>query len=163
MKKHITILFAAAFAVFAGGCATGDAAKKPEEAPKVVPDLRIPADREPEVKAAAEKMANGMAEAIRTGDFEKFRVTQQEGVRMMPPELFVKVRKSMMRNFGTLIGSEYIGSLDQGRVKDHMWKFTFEAARKDSPVPRRHEIIYWVRVGFSQGAPVVYGYRFDLH
>ena len=161
-KFGIVMATAALVTALAGGCASGIDAKK-EEPPKVVPDLNIPADREPEAKAAAERMANGMAEALKTGDFEKFRVTQQEGARMMPPELFAKVRKSMMRNFGNLIGSGYIGSLDQGRVRDYMWKFVFEAPRKDSPVPRHHEIIYWVRVGFANGAPVVYGYRFDLH
>ena len=161
-KFGIVMAAAALVTAFAGGCASGNDAKK-EEAPKVVPDLNIPADREPEAKAAAEKMANGMAEALKSGDFEKFRVTQQKGVRMMPPELFFKVRKSMMQNFGTLTGSEYVGSLDQGRVKDYMWKFMFEAPRKDSTVPRHHEIIYWVRAGFANGAPVIYGYRFDLH
>ena len=161
-KFGIVMATAALVTALAGGCASGSDAKK-EEPPKVVPDLNIPADREPEAKAAAERMANGMAEALKTGDFEKFRVTQQEGARMMPPELFAKVRKSMMRNFGNLIGSGYIGSLDQGRVRDYMWKFVFEAPRKDSPVPRHHEVIYWVRVGFADGAPVVYGYRFDLH
>jgi len=163
MNRFTVVMAAAALVtVLAGGCASGGDAKN-EEAPKVVPDIKIPAEREPEAKAAAEKMANGMAEALKTGDFEKFRVTQQPGARMMPPELFAKVRKSMTHNFGKLTGSEYIGSLDQGRVRDYMWKFIFEAPRKDSPVPRHHEIIYWVRVGFANGAPVVYGYRFDLH
>ena len=164
MKKLSMIVFAAALtAVFAGGCATSEAEKKAAAVQSVAPDPCVPAEREAEAKAAAEKIALGMAEALRTGDFEKFRVTQQEGARMMPPELFAKVRKSMMRNFGNLTGSEYIGFLDQGRVRDYMWKFVFEAPRKDSPVPRHHEIIYWVRVGFANGAPVVYGYRFDLH
>ena len=161
-KFGIVMVTAALMTALAGGCASGADAKK-EEQPKVLPDPAIPTGREPEAKAAAEKMANGMAEALKSGDFEKFRVTQQAGSRMMPPELFAKVRKSMTRNFGKLTGSEYIGFLDQGRVRDYMWKFAFEAPRKDSAAPRHHEIIYWVRVGFANGAPVIYGYRFDLH
>ena len=117
MKRFGIMLAAAALVTaFAAGCATGGGdGKKKEEPPKIIPDPCIPAEREPEAKAAAERMANGMAEALKTGDFEKFRVTQQEGGRMMPPELFAKVRKSMIRNFGKLTGAEYIGALDQGR------------------------------------------------
>lgn len=162
MKKFCIVLAAALAAAAAGGCATGGDAKKEDAPPKIVPDPGIPAGRENEAKAAAERMAVGMAEALKSGDFEKFRVTQQKGGRMMPPEVFHRLRKSMTRNFGNLTGIEYFGMLDQGRVRDHLWKFVFESP-EGAAKPRHHEIVYWVRVGFAGGAPVVYGYRFELH
>jgi len=158
MKKRGAILFAAALtALLIGGCAGAK-----EETPQILPDPVMPSERDPEAKAAAEKVALGMAEALKSGDFEKFSSTQQKGGRMMPFGVFANLRKSVTRRFGKLTGAEYIGALSQGRVKDYMWKFVFEAP-ENSAAPGHHEIIYWVRVGFADGKLVVYGYRFDLH
>ena len=162
MKRLPMIIFAAALATaFAGGCAMGEAEKK-EEPPKVVPDPCVPVEREAEAKAAAEKIALGMAEALRSGDFEKFNAVQPKTGRGMPMSAFVKLRKSVMRHYGKLTSTEYFGKLDQGRVNDYLWKFVFEAP-KDAASPGRHEVICWVRVGFAGGKPTVAGFSFDLH
>ena len=161
MKSLGAIIFAAAM-LLAAGCATDEEKKQEEKIPKLTPDATIPVEREHEARTATEKMALGMAEALKSGDFEKFSSTQQKGGRMMPPEVFFKLRKSMLQRFGKPVGAEYLGTLDQGPVKDYMWKFIFEP-RKGSAAPGHHEIVYWVRAGFAGGKPVVYGYRFDLH
>ena len=162
MKSLGALIFAAAV-LLGGGCASNGEAKKPEDKPpKLTPDASIPAEREHEARAAAEKMALGMAEALKTGDFEKFSSTQQKGGRRMPPEVFFKLRKSMLQRFGKPIRAEYLGVLDQGPVRDYMWKFIFES-KKTSGAPGRHEIVCWVRVGFAGGKPVVAGFSFDLH
>ena len=163
MKRVPMILFAAALAtVFAGGCATGDAPKKEAEPPKLVPDPCVPVEREAEAKAAAEKIALGMAEALRTGDFEKFNAVQPKMGRGMPLSAFVKLRNSVARHYGKLTTAEYFGKLDQGKVNDYLWKFVFEAP-KDAASPGRHEVICWVRVGFAGGKPMIAGFSFDLH
>ena len=160
MKKLSMIVFAAALAVaFAGGCATGDAAKQ-DETPKAVADPRVPVEREAEAKAAAEKIALGMAEAIRTGDFKKFEAVQPKIGRGMPKKAFEHRRAALNNYFGKLVGVEYFGKLDQGQVIDYMWKYTFEDA---DPAPRRHEAIFCVRVGSAGGRPMVAGFKFDLH
>ena len=170
MNRHAVILFAAALATaFAGGCATGEAAKS-EKAQPVVPDPCVPVEREAEAKAAAEKIALGMAEALRSGDFEKFNAVQPKTGKGMPMAAFVRLRTSVMRHYGRLTATEYFGKLDQGRVNDYLWKFVFEASKdaaskdaKDAASPGRHEVICWVRVGFAGGKPMIAGFSFDLH
>jgi len=163
MKKLSMIVFAAALAtVFAGGCATGEAEKKEAAAPPVAPDPCVPAEREAEAKEAAEKIALGMAEALRSGDFEKFNAVQPKQGRGMPAGVFGKRRAALSRIFGNLVGVEYFGRLDQGQVNDYLWKFIYESEKKDA-APARREIIFWVRVGFAGGKPRVAGFSFDLH
>lgn len=160
MKRCLTIVFTTALAaVFAGGCAMGEAVKK-EETPKVGADPRIPAECEAEALAAAEKVALGMAEAIKTGDFKKFEAVQPKHGRGMPKKAFEHRRAALNNYFGKLVGVEYFGKLDQGQVIDYLWKYTFEDA---DPAPRRHEAIFWVRVGSAGGKPMVAGFSFDLH
>jgi len=163
MKKYGAFLFAAAVAaVFCGGCASGKTQK--EETPKLVPDPAIPAGREHEAKAAAEKMALGMAEALKTGDFEKFNAVQPKFNGGMTKAAFTKRREALSHYFGNMTGAEYLGCLKQEQVNDYLWKFSFEApAAEGSTAARRHESIYWVRVGFAGGAPRVAGFGFYLH
>ena len=165
MDKRFVMLSAAVLAVvFAGGCATGrDGGKADEKKPKTVADPRIPADREPEAKAAAEKMALGMAEAIKTGDFEKFNAVQPKHGRQMPESAFAKRRGALNRMYGKLVGVEYFGCLDQGQVNDYLWKFSFESRKEGEKTASRRELIFWVRVGFAGGKPMVAGFSFDLH
>lgn len=163
MNKSFAMLLAAALTTaFAAGCATNRDGRK-ADAQKVVADPRIPADREPEAKAAAEKMALGMAEAIRTGDFEKFNAVQPRSGRMMPESAFAKRREALNRMYGKLVGVEYFGCLDQGQVNDYLWKFSFESRKEGEKTASRRELIFWVRVGFAGGKPMVAGFSFDLH
>ena len=160
MKRSFAMLFAAALAaIFAVGCAAGRDGGK-AEAQKVVPDPRIPADREPEAKAAAEKLALGMAEALKTGDFKKFAAVQPKSGRVMPEAFFAKRREALTRIYGKLVGVEYFGRLDQGQVNDYLWKFSFE---KEGEKGSRRSIVFWVRVGFAGGRPMIAGFSFDLH
>ena len=160
MKKRFSFLLASALAaVLCGGCAIGG--KQEEEAPKFVPDPVIPAERESEAKAAAEKMALGMAEALKSGDFEKFDAVQPKTKGRMSKAAFARLRGGLTRHYGDLTGAEFFGRLDQGRVNDYMWKFAFDAP-KGSKTPGHHEIVYWVRVGFANGKPMVAGFSFYL-
>ena len=169
MKRVPMIMFAAFLAAVFAGCATAGDTKK-EEQPKLAPDPCVPAEREAEAKAAAEKIALGMAEALRSGDFEKFNAVQPKTGKGMPMAAFVRLRTSVMRHSGRLTATEYFGKLDQGRVNDYLWKFVFEASKdaaskdaKDAASPGRHEVICWVRVGFAGGKPMIAGFSFDLH
>jgi len=162
-KFGVCLLTAVLTAFCLCGCASGGAAGS-AEMPRVVPDPRIPADREPEAKAAAEKMALGMAEALKTGDFEKFNAVQPKFNGGMTKAAFAKRREALSLYFGNMTGAEYLGCLKHEQVNDYLWKFSFEApAAEGSAAARRHEIIYWVRVGFADGAPRVAGFGFDLH
>ena len=160
MKRSFVMLLLAA-AVFAGGCAIERGAKKAEkQEQKSAPDPAIPADREPEAKAAAEKMALGMAEALKSGDFKKFEAVQPKTGRGLPENVFAKRREALTNMYGKLVGVEYFGCLDQGQVNDYLWKFSFV---REGEKPARRSIVFWVRVGFAGGKPVVAGFSFDLH
>ena len=173
MFERYAILFAAALALAAaGGCASDGA--KPEAEPKsesatksevakIVPDPCVSAEIEDAARAAAEKLANGMASSLKSGDFAAFEAVQPKGGRVMTPALFARMRSSLGRLYGKPIGIEYFGRLRQGRVNDYLWKFAFEAPSPNGEPPVRREVIYWVRVGSSGGKPVVAGYSFDLH
>lgn len=163
MNRSFAMLFAAALTtVFATGCAIGRGGKKAEGGQKVVADPCVPADREPEAKAAAEKMALGMAEALKSGDFKKFAAVQPKTGRGLPEKVFAKRREALTRIYGKLVGVEYFGRLDQGQVNDYLWKFSFEQSKKGEK-PSRRTIVFWVRVGFAGGKPMVAGFSFDLH
>jgi|GEM_PF-5972765 len=153
--------------VFAAAETTPPAQAEPQakaaETAKTVPDPVFPAALEPEARAAAEKLANGMAEALRSGDFKPFLAAQPQGGRRMNAEAFSRIRNALTRHYGQLTGAEFFGRLDQGKVMDFLWKFTFESAASGAKAPRRHEIIYWVRVGSAGGKPVVAGFSFNFY
>ena len=146
----------------AQGAAAETKAKAAAETAKT-PDPVFPAALEPEARAAAEKLANGMAEALRSGDFKPFLAAQPQGGRRMNAEAFSRMHTALTRHYGQLVRAEYFGRLDQGKVMDFLWKFTFEAAASVARAPRRHEIIYWVRVGSAGGKPVVAGFSFNFY
>ena len=163
MNRHAVILFAAALAtVFAGGCATGEAEKKAATPPPVVPDPCVPVERDAEAKAAAEKIALGMAAALRSGDFEKFNAVQPKMGKGISVNAFEKRRAVLNRIFGKLIAAEYFGKLNQGMANDYLWKFIYESEKKDAP-PVHREIIFWVRVGSIGGKLTIVCVGFDLH
>ena len=163
MNRSFAMLFAAALAAaLAAGCATGRDADKAPEQKKIVPDPGIPAGRESDARAEAEKMALGMAEALKSGDFKKFAAVQPKTGRGLPEAIFHKRRGALNRMYGKLVGVEYFGCLDQGTVNDYLWKFSFESPRNGGK-PLRRSIVFWVRVGFAGGKPMVAGFSFDLH
>lgn len=133
-----------------------EAKTKPEIS---APDPVFPPALEPAARAAAEQLAQGLAESLKSGDFKPFLAAQPQGGRRMPPEKFVKMRTSLTHHYGDFIGAEYLGRLNQGKVMDFLWKFSFGSADGK----KRHEIIYWVRVGSVGGKPVVAGFSFNLY
>lgn len=167
ISRFIRISAAAAFAAMGLAAAAeenktpaAEAKAKPEgPAARVAPDPVFPPALEPEARAAAEQLVRGLAESLKSGDFKPFQAAQPQGARRMPPEKFVKMRTALTRHYGDFVGAEYFGRLNQGKVMDFLWKFTFGSADGK----KRHEIIYWVRVGSAGGKPVVAGFSFNLY
>ena len=121
----------------------------------------FPPESEAPARALAEKLARGLAEAIRSGDFAAFHAAQPKGGKELSADMFEQMRQALTQRYGKLVGTEYMGRLDQGRVMDFLWKFTFEQP-KESGASSRHEIIYWVRTGMADGKPVVAGFSFNF-
>ena len=134
-------------------------AAKTAEAKKVEIAERFPSELEAPAKALAEKLVNGLAESLKSGDFAAFGAVQPKSARQFKPEAFAQMRDALSKRYGTLVSSEYFGRLDQTRVMDFLWKFTFER-RNDSGVAARRQIICWVRTGAVNGEPIVAGFSF---
>ena len=142
------------------GCRAAEPAeqeKKPEAKPASALDRKFPLEMEAAGKAAAEKLALGLAESLKSGDYASFEAAQPQGGRRMPKETFVKMRAKLVGHYGKFAGAEYFGRLDQGRAMDFLWKLAFDGPEK---APGRREIIFWVRVGAADGKPVIAGFSF---
>ena len=158
MNRYGAVLLAAA-AVFAGGCATERGAKS-DGTPKVAFDSRVPADREAEGQAAAEKMVRGMEEALKSGDFAKFDAVQPKEGRTMPKAEFARRCEMLSRKNFKLTGIEYMGCFHQGKFNYYLWKFRFASQAKDAPAASLDKAC-WVRVGFVDGKPVLSGFSLN--
>jgi hypothetical protein len=145
-----------AAAVLCGAAETVEQGKG-ETKPASPVDRKFPAEMEAAGKAAAEKLALGLAESLKSGDFAYFEAAQPQGDRRMPKETFAKMRARLIGHYGNFAGAEYFGRLDQGRVMDFLWKLAFEGPQK---APGTREIIFWVRVGAADGKPVIAGFSF---
>ena len=122
---------------------------------------RFPAELEAPAKLLAEKLINGLAESLKSGDFAAFRAVQPEGGRQIKEGTFAQMRDALSKRYGTLVSSEYFGRLDQGRAMDFLWKFTFERKNASGAAARR-QIICWVRTGAVNGKPMVAGFSFSF-
>ena len=125
-----------------------------------VPDQVFPAALEAPAKQLAERMALGLAESLKSGDFAAFDAVQPESAkRKFTPEIFGKMRTVLEQRYGKLVNAEFFGKLDQGKVMDFLWKYSFEKnADKDKKL--RHEMLLLVRTGSVNGEAVIAGFRF---
>ena len=163
-KCFAAVCAAASMAAVVGGCAAGKSVEKQSAPPAAKAtenrEQIFPEKAETPALALAEKFVGGLVESLKSGDFQTFLSAQPAGSRPFKKEDFDKMRDSLSKRYGKLTASEYLGQLDQGRVRDFLWKFTFE--RDDSagiPAARR-QIVCWVRVGAVNGEPVLAGFSF---
>ena len=149
-------ILTAAFLVLAFALSGYGADKKVE----IVPDPVFPAKLEAPAKQLAERMALGLAESLKSGDFAAFNAVQPETAKhKFTPEIFGKMHKALEQRYGKLVSAEFFGKLDQGKVMDFLWKYSFEKdTGKDTKT--RREILLLVRTGSVKGEAVIAGFRF---
>ena len=116
---------------------------------------------------AAEKVVAAFAAALEAGDREKLPEPMRDKVS---GPMFQRMCDSFARRRGTLRGTALVTVLDQGIVRDYLWKFTFEksaaaasagSAAAAVPEVRKSEVIYLVRIGILNGKPTVVGCGFQ--
>lgn len=172
MKHVFSVFFAAALtAAFAAGCAGAQDQKAEQDKASSAPASEPPPAAAPAPAAAvqtfparhaeaarklAEKPALGMAEAIKTGDLEKFNSTLPQKGRPMTQAAFKKQCRMLSARFGKLVGTEYLGSIDRGKTRDFLWKFAFEGA-PDPKTPQHVEVLYVVKIGLVKDQPTIFG------
>ena len=129
------------------------------EAKAPVPDPVFPASLEAPARQLAERLALGLAESLKSGDFAAFNAVQPEAAkRKFTPKTFGRMHTALEQRYGKLVKTEFFGRLDQGKVMDFMWKFSFEKIAGDKKL--RHEILLMVRTGSVNGEAVIAGFSF---
>ena len=152
LKFGLTVLLALAFSL------SMYAADEKAAAP--VPDQVFPAALEAPAKQLAQRLALGLAESLKSGEFSAFDAVQPEAAkRKFTAETFGKMQTALEQRYGKLVNAEFFGQLDQGKVRDFLWKYSFEkTADKDKKI--RHEILMLIRTGSVNGGAVIAGFRF---
>ena len=154
MTKKLWIIVLLALAFSPGGYG---ADKKAEAAADPV----FPAKLEAPAKQLAQRLALGLAESLKSGDFAAFDAVQPEAAkRKFTADTFAKMHTALERRYGKLVDAGFFGRLDQGRVMDFLWKFTFEKGDKDKKL--RHEILLMIRTGSVNGEAVIAGFSFSF-
>ena len=124
-----------------------------------VPDPVFPPTLEAPAKQLAQRFALGLAEALKSGDFASFNAVQPESEkRKFTSDTFAKMHTALTRRYGKLVNAEYFGRLDQGRVMDFLWKFSFEKSVDGKT--HRHELLLLTRTGSINGQAVLAGFSF---
>ena len=131
-----------------------------EKKAEVVPDAVFPAALEAPAKQLSERLALGLAESLKSGEFSAFDAVQPEAAkRRFNAANFEKMRTALERRYGKLVKVEFFGRLDQGKVMDFFWKFSFEKNADGDKKPR-HEILLLIRTGSVKGEAVIAGFSF---
>lgn len=120
----------------------------------------FPKTAESPARELAGKLVLGLVDSLKSGDYAAFKAAQPAGDRAVKKETFEQMRQALSKRYGTLVGAEYFGVLDQGRVADFLWKLTFE--RSGASGATRREIVCWVRVGIENGEPMIAGFSFNF-
>ena len=144
-----TILFPAALAA-AILCCSCAGTKKPDPV-KLEP---FTANDAAAGQRTATAFAEGFVTAVRDDNFEAWRpLIPTDKPTRITPEIFADIRKELNGSFGQLENARYIGELQKGDLRDHLWKLRFV---RDGRV---NEVIFLVRVFQSQsGKPEISGF-----
>ena len=144
-----TIRLSAALAALVLCCSCAGT-KKPEPV-KLEP---FTANDAAEGKRTASAFAEGFVTAIRNNDFEAWRpLISTDKPTRITPEIFAGIRGELNASFGQLENASYIGELQKGDLRDHLWKLRFV---RDGKV---NEVIFLVRVFRTEnGKPAISGF-----
>lgn len=167
MKTNkITLLPLAALVLFAAGCRSAETPEKKNSAAtekKTVVPGSFTAAADAPARDAAGKFVSAFADALKAGDREKLPEPMHAKVT---DAMFKRMCDSFARRRGTLREIAFVTVLDQGIVRDYLWKFTFEKPlsapdAKSAPAMQKNEVIYLVRLGIVDGKPVIVGCGFQ--
>ena len=97
--------------------------------------------------AAAGNFAAAFEKSIRQNDFQFLQAALPPASRSRyTAEAFAKLRAEMLAVYGNFQKMEYVTWLDQGKLRDYLWKMSFlkpdRSGKKSSP----REILFCVRV-----------------
>ena len=163
MAKKLWIIGLLALAFSLSGYAADEKKDAVTPAPASAPDPVFAIVLEAPAKQLAERLALGLAEGLKSGDFAAFDAVQPATAKhKFTAETFAKMRTALDNRYGKLTAAEYFGRLYQGKVVDFLWKYTFEKPGQEAGQVAHREILLMVRVGSVGGKPVIAGLRFNF-
>ena len=140
-----TIVLSSAALVAAILCASCAETKKPEPV-KLEP---FTAEDAATGKRTAAAFAEGFVTAVRDDNFEAWRpLIPTDKPTRITPEIFAGIRKELSESFGKLESMQYMGELQKGDLRDHLWKLRFVRDGKTN------EVVFLVRVFQAEGGKV---------
>ena len=159
MKKFLLLsISATAVMLLDSGCSS--APEKP--APPVLGAFS--AENEKTAMTVAQNFASAFEKALVSGDFNHLKPVFPPGTKQQMSEgYFQKMRRTMLNFYGTPQKLAYITFLNQGKLRDYLWKISFlkPGKEKNSP-PESREIILSVRIFCEAGkSPAVAGFFFQ--
>lgn len=145
------IIFAVAAMLLLSACTSQ--VKPPAERPPVL--AHFSAENETAAMQVASAFASGFEKSLVSGDFSHFqKVFPKNSKTPMKPEHFGKMRQMMTKLYGTPQELQYVTFLNQGKLRDYLWKITFSSpAKPPQKVPAVREILLCVRVYCEAGSP----------
>jgi hypothetical protein len=157
--KKILFLLPVMLLAFAGCSSVSD--KQGKKAPEV-PEL-APLTSETQLKTSQEiagKFAAALAASLKQKSFIPWSQAMPPG-RKITEKMFLNMFSDFKLKYGDFVSLTEFGELDQGVVRDYLWKMRFmkPAAPPAKGVP--HEILFWVRIYQENGkAPAIGGFGF---
>ncbi|MBR7107292.1 MAG: hypothetical protein IKC89_02630 [Lentisphaeria bacterium] len=120
-------------------------------------------ENEQRALAVASAFASGFEKSLISGEFSHFaQVFPANSKSKMSEEHFKKLREAMMKLYGKPEKLHYITFLNQGKLRDYLWKITFTSPGKNgAAAPGVREILLSVRIYCENGNAAVSGFFFQ--
>ena len=120
-------------------------------------------ENEQRALAVASAFASGFEKSLISGEFSHFaQVFPATSQSKMSQEHFQKLRAAMMKIYGKPEKLQYVTFLNQGKLRDYLWKITFTSPGQNAAAaPGVREILLSVRVYCENGNAAVSGFFFQ--
>ena len=155
---HSSLLLSMVLTMLLTGCAWKNSPA--EKTPQIQLGEFSENDENSGMKVAG-KFADSFGNSLISGDFKHLEPLLPPipgGKKFTAPE-FDQMRNAMMTLYGTPRKLVYVTTLNQGKLRDMLWKITFEQQSKDGKTGEIREILLCVRVFKEDGkAPEVAGF-----
>ena len=160
--KYCKILFSLIGASLICSCSTVSRKKNQPESPVLE---RFSEKSSGEAFACAAEFAAGFEKSLLSGDFASFKqvlpVSANGNKMQLDAVRFGRMRSSLLQIYGVPQKMEYVAMLDQGKLRDYLWKIKFMRPAEAPALPESREILFSIRVYQESGqTPAVAGFVF---
>ena len=119
--------------------------KQPETAPVVLEEFS--GSHDTAALSAAKNFAAAFEKSIRLNDFQFLQMMLPRSSRSkFTTDAFAKLHAEMSAVYGNFQKMEYVTWLNQGKVRDYLWKMTFIKSGKPGEKGLTREILFCVRM-----------------